>query len=45
MTSQPSGGRLANGLTLSRERRESQPAKSRNLDAPLVGCSVLLGGL
>jgi len=33
-----------NGYTLNRERRESQPAKSRYRCAPLVGCSVVLGG-
>ncbi len=33
-----------NGLRFSRERRERRPAKSLNRHAPLVGCSVLLGG-
>ena len=31
-----------NGYTLNLERRESQPPKSRNRRAPLVGCSVVL---
>jgi hypothetical protein len=37
--------RPPNGFTISRERRERQHSLTPHLDAPLVGCSVLLGGL
>jgi hypothetical protein len=36
---------MPNGSTLSRERRQSQPTKVTKPNAPLVGCSVLFGGL
>jgi len=39
----PSFAWRTNGLPLSRERRESQLAKSWIRNAPLVGCSVVLG--
>ena len=41
----PSFAWRTNGLPLNRERRGTNPAANHNRDAPLVGCSVLLGGL
>ena len=35
----------ANGLTFSRKPRESLASRSCDRHAPLVGCSVLIGGL
>jgi hypothetical protein len=43
-TATESRERFANGSTLSRERRASQFCRLSNLDAPIVGCSVLFGG-